>query len=400
MLYSTGAPPIHRHRERPPDLFARKERPTSTTSYPLGPYHPALFLPIGLSFKLRGETVDSVQSPVTGFGRRGIEGLAAGKPMMDALAIIERACSFAGQSYRLAACESIEAATGALPTRRARLLRSVFAEVERLLARLWMLGMAARAVGMGAAFHEALEQRETLFDAAEQLTGERVYWGIAEPGGVRELRDDVFEALELPLDQLTGAVATWRLATDARGPLGRASAGVGRLARARVTDLGLSGLAALGAGVVDDPRREKLYAGYSDVTFDWADGQTGDAAGDAASRFVAGVADMALSLRLARSLLNALRDEGDDAGATAVVSGSIVSGGGASGEGATVLGPHGPITCRASLAEGDRLATIALERPYVAATLAALPEALRGAPVRLAPLILTSLDLCLECTDL
>jgi Ni,Fe-hydrogenase III large subunit len=363
----------------------------------LGPYHPALILPIGLSFKLRGETVERVQPPVTGFCRRGIEDLAAGKSVTEALAIVERACSFAGQSYRLAACQSIEAATGAKPTRRARLLRSVFAEVERLLARLWMLGLAARAVGMGAAFHEALEQRESLFDAAEQLTGERVYWAVAEPGGVRELRDDVFEALELPLDQLTGAVATWRLATDARGPLGRASAGVGRLDRARVTELGLSGLAAQGAGVMDDPRREQPYAGYADMTFDWADGQPGDAAGDAAARFIAGVADMALSLRLIRALLHALRDEGDDAGATAVVSGSI----GASGVAkATVLGPHGPITCHASLAEGDRIASVTLERPYAAATLAALPEALRGQPVRLVPLILTSLDLCLECNDL
>jgi Ni,Fe-hydrogenase III large subunit len=353
-------------------------------------------LPIGLSFKLRGETIESMLPPVTGFCQRGIESLAVGKPMADALGIIERACSFAGQSYRLAACQAIEAATGGMPARRARLLRSVFAEVERLLARLWMLGMAARAAGLSAAFHEALEQRETLFDAVEQLTGERVYWAIAEPGSVRELREDVYEAVELALEQLNGAVATWRLATDARGPLGRASSGIGPLDRERVTTLRLGGLAAQAVGIVDDLRREQPYAGYADITFDWADGQSSAEVGDAAARLSAGVADMALSLRLIRTLLDALRGNGDEAGATAVVSGS-----GAQGEAtAAVQGPHGPITCRAIIADGGRFSQVTLERPNAVATLAALPDALRGQPVMLAPLILASLDLCLECNDL
>lgn len=359
----------------------------------MGPYHPSLFLPVGLSFKLRGERIESVLPPVTGFCRRGIEALAAGRPTADALGIVERACSSSGQSYRLAACQSIEVATGAAPARRARLLRSVFAEMERLLARLWLLGMAARAVGLGAAFHEALEQREALYDAAEQLTGERVYWAVAEPGSVRELREDIFEVMELALDQLSGAVATWRLATDARGPLGRATVGVGRLDRERVTALGLGGLAAQAVGIADDPRHDQPYAGYGDIAFDWLDGKSGSEAGDAAARLAAAVADMALSLRLIRALLDALRDAGDDAGATAVVSGS-------GGAAATVLGPHGPITCRATFAEGGRFAQITLDRPTAAATLAAVPDALRGQPVALAPLILASLDLCLECNDL
>jgi Ni,Fe-hydrogenase III large subunit len=354
-------------------------------------------LPIGLSFKLRGETIDSVLPPVTGLCQRGIESLAVGKPMAEALGIIERACSFAGQSYRLAACQSIEAVTGGTPARRARLLRSVFAEIERLLARLWMLGMAARAVGLSAAFHEALEQREMLFDAAEQLTGERVYWAVAEPGSVRALREDAFEVVELALDQLTGAVATWRLATDARGPLGRASAGVGRLDRERVPTLQLSSPSAHAAGITIDLRRDQPYAGYADITFDWANGQSGGGAGDAAARLAAGVADMALSLRLIRALLEALRSAGDEAGATTVVSGS----GGAPGEAtASVQGPHGPITCRATFADGGRFDQLTLDRPDATATLAALPDALRGQPIMLAPLILASLELCMECNDL
>jgi Ni,Fe-hydrogenase III large subunit len=359
----------------------------------LGPYHPSLVLPVGLSFKLRGETIESVLPPVTGFCRRGIESLVVGKPMVDALGMIERSCSFSGQSYRLAACQSIEAATGAMPARRARLLRSVFAEIERLLARLWLLGMAARAIGLAAAFHEALEQREALFDATEQLTGERLYWAVAEPGSVRELREDIFEVMELALDQLSGAVATWRLATEAHGPLGRASAGVGRLDRERVMALGLGGLAARAVGLADDPRRDQHYAGYGDIPFDWVDGKSGGEAGDATARLAAAVAEMGLSLRLIRALLDALRDAGDEAGATAVVSGN-------GNAAATVLGPHGLITCRAAFADGGRFAQITLDRPNAAATLAALPDVLRGQPVLLAPLILASLDLCLECNDL
>src|SRR5260221_2028327 len=376
--------------------FSRKEQPTTTALYPLGPYHPALFQPIALRFKLRGEIIDHVEPPTMGFCRRGISELVVGKPLADALDLVERSCSFSAHSYRLAACRAIEAATDVAPSKQARLLRSLFAEIERILARLWTLGLAARAVALSAAFHDALEQRETLLELMEELTGERIFWALPQPGGVRQLEDETFVTLSAALDQLTAASATWRLATSTRGPLGRVGKGIGRLTPEQVAARELTGLAAYAVGVTEDTRRV-AYEGYGDIDFEWSSEEdiavpTG---GDVAARLAAASGDLATSVRLARALLDAARE----ADASALLGGAAATASGREGQ-ATVEGPHGQLRAACTLADADHVEQLQVHAPGATALLDPFPHALRGQPAALAPLILASLDLCAECVDL
>lgn len=387
---------------------------------------------MALTLRLSGETIVGV-APVDatgalapgaiGYCRRGVVELCVGRAPDDALAIVERSCSLAGAAHRQALCLALEAVAGVEAPESDRIARSLFAEVARILARLWTLGQVARAAEERAPYYEALEQREQLFEALEEATGERAFWSVARPGGARS--DVTLAPIRAALDRFTGDVETWRVATSPQGPLGRTTTGVGRITRRRAAAWGLTGVAACGAGLADatgDLRRRAPYDGYRDVAIDWPDSSKArttsaddDAAegqvatqgsravgaanpngkrGDVADRMRCAVDDIALSVTIAQACLDALGDE-PTLGTAPILVNQWRAGEGA----ATVEGPHGPVTVAVTLDAQGTIARLRLETPG-RGLLAALPATLTERPVAHAPLILASLDLCLECLDL
>lgn len=371
-------------------------------SFPLGPYHPALVQPLALTVKLRGERMAAVYSPRAGYCSRNIDVLVRGKPIPQALALVERSCALAGQTHRTVACQAIEDAWRIAPSHQAILLRAAFGEIERLLARLWTLGLSARAAGLDALWRTALEHRETLFAALYRVTGQRSFWSIARPGGVRQFDPPLdSDALLTALVQLEPALDSWRTAASSRGPLGRAAAGAGILDETRARTLKVKGIAARAAGPDDDLRRDAPDDAYTAVADMWPAERSEPGCGDAAARLMVAAEDLITSIRLARGLFETARDAGDvlvvlDVAATPAPQpgvADLVEGS------ATREGPHGPVTVSLALAPDGTVANLRLLTP-IAGVLAALPEVLREQPVARAPLIVASLDLCVECLDL
>jgi Ni,Fe-hydrogenase III large subunit len=344
---------------------------------------------LGLALRLRGEAIAGIEPPTTGYCRRGIAGLVEGASLEDALAVIERSCALAGTTHRLALCQAVEAATGATVSSSARVTRVLFAELERLLARLWLLGMISRSAGQLAPFRDALDQREALFSTLEEITGQRVYWAIATPGGARADLD--LAPLAKSLDELAPALEVWRAATGPNGPLGRAGQGVGVVSAERARALELTGIAGAGSGVSADLRRDAPYGGYTDLNFEWP--EVVEDTGDVAARARRAVEDLAVSLEFAHAAVAAL--ESPSGGASAAKLRPPL----ANTEAQTrVEGPHGPVTLAVTLTPDLTVTHLRLTPPG-ATLLAALPELLEGRLVAQAPAVLASLDLCMECLD-
>lgn len=365
--------------------------PTSTIRLPLGPYHPTLALPLDLTLRLRGETIEGLAPVGTGYARRGIAALAAGRPIDEALLIVERACSFAHESYRIALCMAVEAATSTAVPLIAQHVRLLYAEIERILARLWNLVQIARAAGDHKAEADALEQREALFESLQAATGRRHYWAVSVPGGVRENLDAT--PLKRVLGAFDRALDAWRARVAPAGRLGRICRDLGPLNAERAAKLGLTGVAARGSRPIEDLRRARPYGAYGANTaaLKVTDRKLG---GDVAARLVCIIEDVGTSLSLARPVA----DELAAATLPAVRAAPGEAQPGAISLGA-VEGPHGPIEVAVTLAGADSLAQLRLSAPG-AATLAGLPELLEGRSLAQASVILASLDLCIECLDL
>jgi Ni,Fe-hydrogenase III large subunit len=360
----------------------------SAVHYPLGPFSSALTQPLPLTLLLRGDRIEDVEPGDLMPYHRGVVALCEGKTVDEALTIIEHSCATAGQTHRLALVLALEAAANQPTSKHSRLTRVLFAEIERILARLWTLGVSARAAGFPELWRAALDQREDLYSATESVTGERIYWAIALVGGTRESL--TLTGLADALTAFAPACEEWRKATIARGSLGMAAAGLGVISEEQAT--GLSGLAARAAGAQQDVRESAPYDGYVDLAHVWPSSTY--KTGDAAARLLCAAEDLRTSVAVVQACLAELAnnpsagvDERHDA-ANAQHTGE-----------ATVEGPHGAVTIRVTRDQEGGVERLECVTPGDA-LYALLPRILRTHNATQAPLILASLDLCAECLTL
>lgn len=331
---------------------------------------------------------------MTGYCHRGVADLAEGQSLDSVLALVERSCSLAGTAHRTALCMAVEAAANVTPGKTARVARVLFAEVERILARLWLLAEAARAANVPLAVADALAQREILLEATVTITGERTYWGIAVPGGVRP--DLGMKQLRDAFEQFAPSVASWRRMVSPQGSFGRAGKGVATLSGESVEALGLNSLAAFGSRERADLRRMRLYGGYADLDLEddvWPT-RHDMFGGDVAARLTYVVEEIASAQAIALACLDALAEAGDILDEQKALPPASISRQGH----AEIEGPHGPVSVALTLTSPAHVSELLLETPGTA-TISVLPAILEGQTLALVPLILASLDLCLECHD-
>jgi Ni,Fe-hydrogenase III large subunit len=280
--------------------------------------------------------------------------------------------------------------------------RVLFAEIERLLARLWTLALAARAASAVQLYEKALLQRESLFTALEDATGKRHYWGISVPGGTRT--DLTLEPLQEALERLLPEITAWRAAVAPTGSLGRTGNGIGIISDEQARAIGLEGVARSGSSEVSDLRATKPYAAYADYQAELgkdtesdqasSDSAGGKHAGDVTSRLNAVAADLLVSHAIAHKAVSKLQEEAGDSKPPVTVAVPLEDVSASS----AVEGPHGPVSLGYTYTRAGVITELMLETP-AGRLVQALPHLLEGRLLPQVPLILASLDPCIECID-
>lgn len=98
---------------------------------PVGPVHVGIIEPGHFRFSLLGEEVVSLEARL-GYKHKGVEKLFEVLPMQKKIHLAERVSGDSSFHHSLAFCQAVEAITGPTVPERARLLRTLFAECERL----------------------------------------------------------------------------------------------------------------------------------------------------------------------------------------------------------------------------------------------------------------------------
>jgi Ni,Fe-hydrogenase III large subunit/Ni,Fe-hydrogenase III component G len=229
---------------------------------PVGPIHAGVIEPGHFRFAAVGEAVLHLE-PRLFYTHRGIEKLAEGKSPGHVLQIAERICGACSCSHAVAYCQVLEQIAGTTIPVRAKALRTIYLELERLYNHIGDLGNICAGVGfaVGAAFGARL--KEDLQRLNERLVGNRFLHGACRLGGVRhELTGEGGIDLDETLRRLAKEFGDFVAVVMGSETTVERFTGTGVLLPEIARALGVVGVAARASGIDLDSRRDHPYAYY------------------------------------------------------------------------------------------------------------------------------------------
>jgi len=242
----------------------------------IGPYHPLQEEPELFMLTVEGEKVLAIDVSI-GYNHRGIEKLSERRNFDQSTFVIERICGICSTSHPFAYTQAVEDIIPVKVPERARYIRTIIAEGERIHSHLLWLGLAGHFLGYNTVYMWVWKLREEILDAMEILSGNRNSYAMFKPGGVR--RDINSEDIPLALKKIDSIVPTLDMLKHAilDDPVLHARLkGIGILTKEESIDYCALGPTARASGVARDVRKDAPYGAYDQVDWDMIVAENGD----------------------------------------------------------------------------------------------------------------------------
>lgn len=236
---------------------------TDVQRLPYGPVRADVVESAELIFLYVGEHILHLH-PQLFFKHRGMEKRFEGRSLAHAAVLAERVSGVGSFAHGLAFCQAVEQAAGCVVPKRARMLRSLLAELERLYNHLHYLGHLSHTTTLkvGEAEGKLLEERAKQING--KLAGSRFLRSLLIPGGLR--RDlDPKPWLSGELERLREEVAVYvTMLENTNSHLDRLIT-TGVLPHEVAFDQGATGPIQRASGFDRDLRRDHPYAAYGEL---------------------------------------------------------------------------------------------------------------------------------------
>lgn len=246
------------------------------TIIPIGPYHPLQEEPEFFTLTVEGERVVDVDLRM-GYNHRGIEKLSERKNFDQSTFVIERICGICSTSHPFAFVLAVEDIFPIEVPERAKYIRTIIAEGERIHSHLLWLGLAGHFLGYNTVFMWAWKLREEILDVMEILSGNRNAYAMFKPGGVR--RDIKAEDIPVCLKKIDSIVPTLNMLLKAviDDPVLHArTKGVGVLTKQASIEFSALGPTSRASGIARDVRKDAPYGVYDRIGWDMIVTENGD----------------------------------------------------------------------------------------------------------------------------
>jgi len=243
---------------------------------PVGPVHAGVIEPGHFRFSVAGEPVIHLEIRM-GYVHKGIEKLSESMAYDRGVLLSERISGDNGFTHSLAYCQAIESIAGAEVPDRARFLRTVYSEMERIYNLFGDIGGIALDVAFGVGAQNAYVLKERMLSLNEKVTGSRFLRSVDRIGGVsKDIDKDAKKAIsteligiKLDFDELVKTM------TGMPSLLDRVET-TGLLSMDAAKNLNVVGPIARASGIDRDTRRDHPYAAYKDVSFSIPSSRDGD----------------------------------------------------------------------------------------------------------------------------
>jgi len=358
----------------------------STVKVPFGPQHPALKEPENFLFEVDGDIVVNV-TPRIGYVHRGIEKALELRSYIQDLYLAERICGICSHAHTTCYTQGIEELLGVEAPPRAKYIRTIIAELERLHSHSLWVGVAAHEVGFDTLFMYTWRDREAVMELLEAISGNRVHYAMNTIGGVRrDISAEKTDKIRSSLDFFEKRVQKYLDVIRTEETFLKRTAGVGLLKKQDALDLCTVGPTLRASGVKNDVRADDPYAAYGEIPFEVIVDDECDVLG----RTVVRCKEMLESINIVRYALDKMPE-----GSTrvrvpmAVPPGEAVS---------RVEAPRGELIHYAKSNGTTKPERYKVRSPTLA-NIPALCKTLVGAHLADIPIILAGIDPCFSCMD-
>lgn len=270
----------------------------------MGPQHPSTHGVLRVVLELDGERIVKA-TPDLGYLHRGVEKLSEGLHYMQIIPHTDRLDYVCAMANNYAYVRAVEKLLCLKVPERAEYVRTIVAEMQRIIGHLFWLGTQALDIGAMTVFFWTFREREVLLDMFEKLCGARLTLNYYRIGGVdSDFTPDLSARLKAFLATFPEKVSEYdQLLMTNRIWIGRTK-NVALISAEDAINFGLTGPTLRGSGVAYDIRKYEPYGAYDKIDWEVPVGKNGDTY----DRYWVRMEEMRQSARIIKQCLDQMPD--------------------------------------------------------------------------------------------
>ena len=242
----------------------------------VGPQHPSTHGVLHLKIKLDGEQILDIE-PHLGYIHRGIEKMSESLEYRQFIYLTSRMDYLSAHMNNQACSLAIEKGLQIEATPRAKAIRIVMAELQRLASHQLWWGSAGLDLGAVSPFFYAFREREQILEIFEETCGTRLTMNYITPGGVyNDIHPDFQRKVKELVAQFKVNIKEYDKLLTGNIIFKARTQGIGRLPKEQAISLGCTGPVARASGVLCDVRKYYPYDGYDKLDFKEITAEKGD----------------------------------------------------------------------------------------------------------------------------
>jgi len=290
-------------------------------------------------------------------------------------------------AHQLCYANNVEALLGIEAPPRAKYIRTIVAELERIHSHLLWVGVAGHEIGFDTLFMYTWQDREVALDLMERITGNRVLHATNGIGGVRrDITSDMIPHIKKGLAYLGERISYYRKIALSEKTIAKRTVGVGVLKTQDAIALCAVGPTARASNVKRDVRKYDPYSAYDEIPFDVV---TNDGC-DVAARILVRIDELEQSAKMLEYAVDKLPEGPIRVRAPrSVPPGENVS---------IVEAPRGEDIHYCKSNGTDKPERYKIRAPTLA-NWASMKKMLIGGSMADVPIVLAAIDPCMSCTD-
>lgn len=241
----------------------------------LGPQHPSTHGVLRVGLTLEGEIIVKAE-PDVGYLHRGTEKLCEIRGWHHCVVISDRWDYISAMTNNLVFCLAAEKLMGVEIPERARHLRVIMCELNRIASHLLFFGTYGIDLGAFTAFLHAFREREMVLDLFEMACGARMTYNYIRLGGVmKDLPAGWVEKCREFLEHFSARLPEYDDLLSHNPIFLDRTRTVGLIPKEKAIAWGLSGPNLRASGVSYDARKFEPYSGYDKYDFEVPTGKDG-----------------------------------------------------------------------------------------------------------------------------